>query len=225
MKKLLKSIARKIGFDLVSYRPFLELLLEWDIQYILDVGANEGQFATELRRIGFQGHIFSFEPVPKTFRQLEQNAASDSLWYVYNYALGSTCENVEIQVSEDTQLVSLMEPVRDHTFTGKASIEVKRLADWQPPMPIEWGKACLKMDTQGFEMQVLLGADEVLPRLKSVIAELAINLSYQGQPHAEEVIAYLRNRNFNLWTTRRGTWTKNGFQEIERDALFRKIDC
>jgi FkbM family methyltransferase len=221
LKKLLKSLSQSYGFDIVTYRPFLELLLDWNIEYVLDVGANEGQFATKLRQIGFQGHIFSFEPVPKTFARLDQNASQDSLWHTYNFALGTKSEKMAIQVTDDTQLVSIMDPVREHKFTHTVTIQIQRLTDWQPPIPINWEKTCLKIDTQGYEMQVLLGAGQLLQKLHAIIAELAINLSYKGQPHAEEIIAFLRQRHFELWTTRRGTWTPHGFQEIERDGLFK----
>ncbi len=221
MKKIIKSIIRCCGLDLVTYRPFLELLLDWKIQYVLDIGANEGQFATELRRIGFKGHIFSFEPVPQTFIRLDRNAAKDPLWHTYNFALGNIRDAMEIKISDDSQLVSLMDPVRIHKFTDTTKIQIQRLVDWQAPVSIAWEKACLKIDTQGYEMQVLLGAEPILKNLKAIIAELAINLSYKGQPHAEDVVGFLRARSFDLWTTRRGTWTPHGCQEIERDGLFK----
>ncbi len=210
-----------MGFDFVTYRPFLELLLDWNIQFVIDVGANEGQFASDLRKIGYDGYIFSFEPVPKTFQRLKEKASFDPLWHTFNFALGSKSETRDIQVTEDTQLVSIMEPVRKHKFIGNATIQIQRLADWIPPININWDKTCLKIDTQGYDMQVLEGSEPILQSLQAIISELAINKSYIGQPYAEEIIAFLRQRNFDLWTTRRGTWTPHGFQEIECDGLFK----
>jgi FkbM family methyltransferase len=53
------------------------------VENVLDVGANVGQFAREIRLSGFGGNIFYFEPGSSPFESLAQAAAADSRWSVY----------------------------------------------------------------------------------------------------------------------------------------------
>src|SRR5687767_12447049 len=99
MKKLnqsLKRLIRRGGYDVSRFQPRthpvakkFDLMRRLGIDLVLDVGANTGQFAGELREQGFQGRIISFEPIPAVYRDLERNAAADPLWTAKNFALGN----------------------------------------------------------------------------------------------------------------------------------------
>ena len=56
---------------------------------VLDVGANAGQFALQLRSLGYTGLILSFEPDPQVFKELKQHSDGDARWHAFNLALGS----------------------------------------------------------------------------------------------------------------------------------------
>src|SRR5881392_2722193 len=92
--KILKLIQRSLlnlGLD-VSVRPRFETLAyyisRYNINVVIDVSANEGQFGSSLRRNGFTGRIISFEPVSHVFDGLMRTAVRDPNWQSYNYALG-----------------------------------------------------------------------------------------------------------------------------------------
>lgn len=222
--KYLKRLLRRFGYDVVTYRPFLELLEPWGIKTVLDVGANEGQFAMELRSAGYTGNIFSFEPTKKAFECLRKNSRLDDRWQAVNVGLGRTNERLTIAVAEDSQLTSILTPVRTHMFAGEETIQLQRLEDWLAGASIDLSNTCLKLDVQGYEREVLAGAEDLLPMFGAIIVELAVSQSYEGQPYAEEIMAQLRSNGFDLWTTRRGTWTPHGLREIEFDGLFKRRD-
>jgi FkbM family methyltransferase len=221
LKKQLKRVMRTFGFDIVAYRPFLELLGEWGIDTVLDVGANEGQFATELRANGFQGVIYSFEPTRKAFDTLVQKSASDTKWYTINCGLGRTDRSLNIDLATDSQLTSILAPLRPHSFSGQETIRLRRLDGWLNESNVNLTNACLKLDVQGYEREVLQGVVDLLPKFGAVITELALAKSYEGQPHLEDLASFLRDQGFDLWITRRGTWTPYGNREMECDGLFR----
>ena len=222
MKHIIKKLLRRFGYDVVTYRPFLELLEPWGIKTVLDVGANEGQFSKELRSAGYQGDIYSFEPTSHAFEKLLHNSKHDDKWEVINAGLGRNDESQTIAVAEDSQLTSILAPVRKHTFTGEETIQLMRLDDWLARKHIDLSTACLKIDVQGYEWEVLTGAGESLLLFAAMIIELAVTKSYHGQPYAEEITGLLRTKGFDLWTTRRGTWTPHGLREIECDGLFKR---
>src|SRR5437763_4752862 len=74
---------------------------------LLDVGAIVGQWATEARRAGWDGPIWSFEPVSAAFKKLNALAAADPLWHVQQVAVGDQSGSRTINVSHDTAYSSL----------------------------------------------------------------------------------------------------------------------
>lgn len=221
LKVRLKLLARKARFDLVTYRPFLELLKEWNVNTVLDVGANVGQFGKELRELGYKGHIVSFEPTSTAFRTLAARIMKDPLWEAYHLGLGSKSEEGSLFVGPDSRLSSFLEPAQVSDQVAKENVNVKRLDAWLEEHPIDLAETCLKLDVQGYEPDILVGAGAALPKLKAIITELGFTTSYKGQWHADEMMAFLRHKGFQMWATRRGLWTPYGNREMECDGLFR----
>ena len=104
------------------------------INCILDVGANQGQYGTLLRRIGYGGWIISFEPVQASYEALKAVAAKSERWRVFPYALGRDNERREINVTEETVFSSFLTPheesqIRFQTnrVERKEEVDVRRL--------------------------------------------------------------------------------------------------
>src|SRR5687768_16170841 len=137
---------------------------ELGVETVLDIGANVGQFVSELRREGWHGRVVSFEPVPIAHAELQRRAEADSRWTVAPpMALGRQSTNAPMNVSRNlvsSSLVSVEQRSTDaapeSAPAGVATIRVEPLdavlaADWPAPFAI-------KLDTQGFELEVLAGA-------------------------------------------------------------------
>jgi len=223
MKQILKSFLHGFGLDLVTYRPFLELLPEWNIKTVLDVGANIGQFGVQLRQAGYRGHIVSFEPTREAFQRLQTRCRKDSSWEAVNMALGHETKSESVQIPSDSRLTSFLPPLRDHNFVKKEQLQITRLDEWLNQRSLDLPKTCLKLDVQGFEKEILLGCGDFLCDFGAIIVELAFCKSYQGQAHAGEMINFLQSNGFSIWATRRGLWTPQGNREMEFDALFKRI--
>jgi FkbM family methyltransferase len=73
-------------------------LAELEIDCVLDVGANRGQFARHLRAIGYRGRIVSFEPNPDEFAILQRSFASDPAWSGYPIALGKGNGTLQLKI-------------------------------------------------------------------------------------------------------------------------------
>ncbi len=203
MKAHVKRILRQFDLDLVrasSRQTIMDFLTDRKIDLVLDVGANEGQFARSLRASHYQGWIRSFEPIASVAQVLATSAAGDPKWDVETFALGATAERAAINVSDSTVFSSL----RDTTdaaerFSEQAAvhrteeIEVRTLDDVVPTMP---ANTLLKIDTQGFEKQVLDGARRTLPALKGVLMELPIIQLYHGNWKFHEAVEYMDRAGF-----------------------------
>ncbi len=82
-----------------SKRQLVKQLESRQVDVVLDVGANSGQYAKALRRVGFKRHIVSFEPLSGTFSLLESKASKDPLWDCRQYALGDVDGTISINIA------------------------------------------------------------------------------------------------------------------------------
>ena len=91
-----EKLANYFGYELIKTKKhptlathMLALIKERNIDAVIDVGANEGQFAINLRKSGFTGVIHSFEPTSEAYNKLKNNAEDDNNWFTHNQALGA----------------------------------------------------------------------------------------------------------------------------------------
>ena len=176
----------------------LALVRELGIDLVLDVGANEGQFARDVRR-GWPGPIVSFEPVEATWRALAAASARDPLWHAERVALGREPGVASINVSTSSVFSSLLAPNPwcvdafgpQSAAARTERVRVERLDALLPALP-GGADACaifLKMDTQGFDLEVFEGAAGVLDRVAMVQSEVSLVPLYEGMPGWHESIA------------------------------------
>lgn len=188
------------------------LIARYEVDVVVDVGANFGQFHDTVRtEVGFTGPIVSFEPVPKFRAQLEARRHTDSAWIVEPYALGSTHERAVIHVMESPGLSSLKDPdlaamrsllpAPDRAgMEGDEMIEVRRLDELASSHPVLAGakRALLKTDTQGFDLEVIRGAGAFLAQTVAIQIELSVLPIYAEAPAYIDVIEQLHALGFDL---------------------------
>lgn len=208
IKAAVSAAARRLGYTVIptwqldgfqgieNLRRLFQLL---SIDLVIDVGANEGQFRDGLRgQAGYAGRIVSFEPVPRLARALRARAAADPLWIVEDRALGAAAGTAEFHVAEDTQFSSLLKPRADQIAVHQAKseiretvdVEVATLNDVLPALVARHAPrgVFLKIDTQGFDVEVLKGGAASLHLVSALQTEAAVRPLYEGAPGYREVI-------------------------------------
>src|SRR5262249_52923903 len=144
------------------------------IDCVLDVGANRGQYHDFLReRVGFEGWIISFEPVARALGLLRDRAARDPRWVIEGYALGSEPGRHPMNVMDPDFLSSFRAPdysklrlyaqrdVFDHVESVDTRTLDSALAELRQRHPLN--NLYLKLDTQGFDLEIIRGAATTLP--------------------------------------------------------------
>lgn len=187
--------------DRINELSFLrDLLAALRVDCVLDVGANRGQFATELRRIGYDGLVISFEPIGSEFSALMDRFTADRHWQGYQLALGSAEETREITIPKLTVLSSFLEPVVKEKNTRVETIRIRRLDSMLPEILQDLGqrRVFLKMDTQGFDLEVFKGAAGCLDRVFGIQSELSVQPLYKGMPHYLEALSAYERAGFDL---------------------------
>ena len=94
IKALIQAVFIRLGYKVVPAvdEDGMDKLSRWmkeqKFKSILDIGANEGQFATKIRKLFPDAFIHSFEPLPHVYEKLKENFTADQNFAAYNFALG-----------------------------------------------------------------------------------------------------------------------------------------
>jgi FkbM family methyltransferase len=208
-----RSLALNLGYDVRRkgskfydnlYKRPIDFLRSRNIDLVIDVGANVGQYAASLRKAAYAGWIVSFEPVAAAYEELAALAIEDPRWRTFNMALGDNEGLAKINVSQSSDFSSILPQLPAATaFDAEAqvvrseSVRVARLDDIFAELPTSKA-AYLKIDTQGYERQVLLGAPECLSSCLGVQMELPIIHLYEGTWKFHEAVAYMSDLGFEI---------------------------
>ncbi len=238
LKKLLRKALNGAGIEIHRFSPdssrlgrLATCLREHRIDFVVDVGANEGQFAQDLRTGGFGGRILSLEPMTVAHRLLTEASRGDSAWMVHpRCALGASEGEIELNISNNSVSSSVLPMLPAHSqaapqsvYLGKETVSLTTLdliaanflGDAQAPF--------LKIDTQGYEWQVLDGAAQALSIARGVQIELSLIPLYEGQRLWLESIARLESLGFTLWALEPAFVDPSNGRTLQLDATFIKV--
>src|SRR5579863_94872 len=156
------------------------ILRDRNIDFVIDVGANAGQFGQFMRQdVGYDGPMISFEPSPEIFRQLQAAAAGDRDWKVFNTGLGREPGVLPFNIMASSVFSSFRAPVKDNLFPDlnhvvyRIDVRIERLDDFVESRSFAFKKAFLKIDTQGYDLEVLHGAERLIDRVEAIETELS----------------------------------------------------
>jgi FkbM family methyltransferase len=232
IKQMIHRGLRLFGADVHRYAHTLpavrrRTLNELGIDLVLDVGANQGQYARELRRSGYSGRIVSFEPLPEAFDHLAEAFSSDPLWEGHQLALGETDGRTQINVSGNSVSSSVLEmssemvaAVPAAAYAGSREVTLCRLDTIVERILGLQKNVYLKMDVQGYERAVLTGARRTLDRVAAIESELSLLPLYRGQALFHEVTAYLIDAGFEPIWLEKGLIDPRSGHLLELDAVF-----
>lgn len=232
IKNFLKVILKKFGITLgrVSNSDIgrrMLLIKGNKINKVVDVGANIGQYASEIRSHGFNGEIISFEPLKDAFLELQSRAKKDCHWVVFNRALGDKDGTVFINVSENSVSSSInnikdihTEAAPDSTYIRRQEIEINRLDSLLNDVYNDGDIMMLKIDTQGFEKNVIDGAENFLKKTYLLQLEMSLVPMYENEMLISEMINYLKCRNFEIISLENGFFDYRSGRLFQVDGIF-----
>ena len=227
IKRLVKKALESKGFTIVRH-PIPRFFGDLDFDVVLDVGANRGQYGMGLRRdAGFAKKIVSFEPMSDAFSQLSEQMKPDPQWEGKNWAMGRTRGIQEINVAGNSASSSLLDMLPSHSdvvsgsqYVGKEEIEVRVLDEEFSNFVLEGQQVLLKIDTQGYELEVLLGAAESLNKIAALQLEISLSPLYDGAPLLEDIVSHVRAAGFVPFWFLPGFWNPASHQQLQVDGLF-----
>lgn len=206
---------------------FSDIIRRYDVNLILDVGANKGQYGRQLIRTGFRGRIVSFEPLPSAFEKLRLNRWSFASWQVEPFALGAQDTTATLNVAGNSQSSSLQGMLPAHVsaapeaaYVDTCDVQVRRL-DSIFDQYYRGGDRCyMKLDVQGHEHHVLEGAAGCLDKIVAVQMELSIEPLYEGAETWQAAIATMQNLGYKLMLITPGFCDRATGEMMQADGVF-----
>jgi FkbM family methyltransferase len=213
MKRAVRSLLETAGYqiqksDVYSSQKLRRRLLfpRLKIDFVIDVGANSGQFAKRCRDCGYEGHILSFEPTSAAHASLVASAAADPRWNVAErMALGAATGEVDINIAANSFSSSILPMLDSHLsadshsgYVHREKAPVRRLDDVLST-PAGAHNIFLKLDVQGFEPQVLAGAVQTLSHVLAVQLEMSLVPLYEGEILVQQMCTEMCRLGFDLW--------------------------
>jgi FkbM family methyltransferase len=235
LKSILKRAFYQLGFDVRRFDPvssegarLMAMFSAHRINLVFDVGANIGQFGQSLRSFGYRGRIVSFEPLLPAWDRLVKTSRRDPQWEVAaRTALGSEDGEIEMNVASNSVSSSVLTMLDAHVKAAPHSVYVKRerlplrrLDSIGPKYIRDESIVLIKIDTQGFEAQVLEGASGILARTVGLHLELSLVPLYEGQSLYLQMIGQLISLGFELWAIIPGFTDPSSGRLLQVDAVF-----
>ncbi len=229
MNRAIRAAYRRLGVIHVGrrrVRDLMDFIESRKIDTVIDVGANIGQFGESLRADGYRGKIISFEPTKAVFQILSGKAAADGKWEARQCGLGAAPGTAVLHASELSVFNSVLElssaaalhdnrMAVDHT----EEIPIFTLDQVAGPLP---GNTLLKIDTQGYERQVLEGGRQTIERVAGILMELPVIHTYRGEWQFHEAVKFMSDLGFVPAQIQAvGYHGQDTASAVEFDCLFR----
>lgn len=198
---------------------------------IIDVGANDGWFAKIIYHFLPDAKVVSFEPLHFAQRKLQKIKSKYKNFEYHNIALGDEITEKEIIEYGTTGLSSFCELKANEYNIPNFSTDIRdkykvKVSTLDEQFKHEKSRMIVKIDVQGYEMEVLKGAKELFARnqIDYVIIELMNKQKYKGQALANNIIEFMFDYNFEIYDLNPIYYEKTDGQLSEFDAVFRNIN-
>jgi len=236
LKKSLRALLKQKGYQICKISNLESDIKEgkyaWlqdtDIRTVLDIGANVGKFTTMISEILTNVNIYAFEPLADCYKELIENTKHlDNINY-FNFALGEKQAETTIYHNEFSPSSSIlkMKELHKNIFPQTINVfnEIVQIKDLDCfNDEIKWiQKTLMKIDVQGFELNVLKGAISSLNKVDVIIVEISFVELYENQPRFEDIYSFLIKSNFSYYGNFDQLKDPKSGSILQADAIFLK---
>jgi FkbM family methyltransferase len=219
LAKLRGTVAASLELGHIDSLELLELCRSLRIATIYDIGANVGTWSLLAKAVMPEAVVHAFEPLAGCHDRFHANLKGIRNVHLHKTALGREDTTATMYLGEVTDTSSLLPPGPKVQEQPAATIElpVRALDSFVrenslPPADL------LKLDVQGFELEVLAGSVDTLDSASAVICEVSFTELYHGQCLFGDVVSFLGARGFGVHAF--GAETARGMPLVQADVLF-----
>lgn len=197
--KYFKFVIKRRSEDLAFQRNII--LKKFNVSLVLDVGAHYGETVRDIRSNGYTGKIISIEPTLKSFNVLSK--IKDKNMQAFNLGLGENSGFLKLNEFEESYMNSFLEAKKNSRFDMKqlsesSLVECTTLDLFIFDNSLQNEVIFMKLDVQGFEINVLKGLDKYKDKIIALQVEISINSIYTGASNFSELLKWLDENNFRI---------------------------
>jgi FkbM family methyltransferase len=226
LSKLKRTVAGRLTTGHIDSLELLELLRTFNPRVVYDIGANVGTWTLLCKALYPEAQIHAFEPLSMHAGKFRESTKELTGVHLHEIGLGSRSEKTKMRVTDFSDASSLL-PL---SKTGKQQWQLRQVAE--TPVQIErlddWAAArglpapdIIKMDVQGFELEVLRGAEHCLAKARWVLLEASFKSFYEGQCLFDELVTFLASAGFRIFAFGHGVALGN--PAVQADVLFARF--
>jgi FkbM family methyltransferase len=206
-----KAIEKPVLFKVELPRMLEKLNMEWfqslNIDTVLDIGGNKGQFTKTISVLLPEARIYGFEPLPFCFDEFQKFADKNQLVKVFNVGIGDVSGKMSFESDSFSPSSSFLKMTDIHRqaypYAGKeiktVDVKIVRLDGFITSEKINLGNSLfIKIDVQGYEDKVLAGGKETIKKAKIVIVETSFSVLYESQPLFGEIYQTFHDLGFSF---------------------------
>jgi len=203
----------------MSVLSLLKKVFNRDLNFV-DVGAYLGDFSEEIVRSFPGSRGLLYEPTPETYAKLNARFCSNSSIQTVQAAVSNRTGTAEFYLAEDAATNSLLRFHSEPQNHPKASVSVVTLDEELGRNTDLWKVDLLKIDTQGNDLKVLLGAQRTLEKDQPVVLLETIFLPlYRQQDNYFEIWQFFAERAYHVAGIYNAHYTEDGILAFS-DFLF-----
>jgi FkbM family methyltransferase len=223
---VLFKVKQKGGISTLYTQLDKKWLHDLNINTILDVGANFGQFTNTALHLWPNAKIYSFEPIPECFDKLANSVKNNSNVKVYNIGVGAESGTISFQHNKFSAASSFLQTTDKlkESFpytceTNSIDVNISKLDDIAKDLEIS-DSLLTKIDVQGYEDKVLAGGLITLKRSKIIIIETSFEKLYEQQPLFDEIYRSLVSWGFSYTGSVDQLENPQDGRPLQCDAIF-----
>ena len=224
------ALIEKIFNPLSSFhhKRIFKYLNELDIEKIIDVGAHKGEFLEKMLKIEKVNSFYAFEPQRNIFNELNERFSKNEKITLFNFAMDKEITNKKLKINKLSMTSSLAEinekslylKIKNFLTFSKSNFEDEYEIQTNTVDKVFWNinlqKALLKIDVEGFEMNVIKGSQMKLKEIPFILLENQFGNHYKNN-NFDDIRGFLSDRNFIICK-------KFIFPTLHyQDVLFKKI--
>ena len=227
LKLFLNNVSRKGILNNIAASIELEnLVKDLDFKTVFDIGSNKGQFILLIKKLFKDKIFYSFEPIREILEKQKNFFKNKENFFFYNLGIGEKSEKKKFYITNRRDSSSFLKVEhrikgnKDYQIEEEREINIKSLDEiFNQKILLE--PILMKIDVQGFELEVLKGSSNILRKIKYIIIEVSNSEIYSKQPLSNEIIEYLNLKNFQVFKKNSITTKipKSNFLQV--DILFK----
>ena len=243
LKNIIKNLFKKIGILIKPLNvthdesmQFCHYLSFNNIKFVLDIGANKGQFAKSILMKNSNYKIISVEPISSCHKELERNSKNFKNWIIYKkqVAISDTKTIKNFFITSSNHSSSLLNPIgsdnldekisKAHKVVKKIQMNTITIKDLLVDTGINPSESCLKLDIQGMEFKVIESAFLEKIKFKIIIIEASLEPLYYGEKNFEDLKEILFKNGYKIDIIRDTLVSEKNFKTLQLNVCFSLIE-